>query len=56
MTNVLWAHIGGSRYAFTYNHDLQAIEIRRDNLRGYPVARFDNTATAAEIKQFFGDL
>jgi hypothetical protein len=56
MANVLWFWIGGTRYALTYNHQLRAIEIRRNNLRGEPLATFDNAIDPTAVKRFFASL
>jgi hypothetical protein len=54
--NVLWAHINGTRYAFSYNHKQQTIEIRRGSLRGTPAASFSNQTPTSQILQIFDDL
>lgn len=49
MKNVAWAWIRGNRYAFTYNHDLDAIEMKNRSLRGHVIHRFTNATPIAEI-------
>ena len=56
MANVLWVWIAGARYALTYNHQQRAVEIRRNNLRGEPLATFDNSTDPAAVKRFFASL
>jgi len=54
--NVLWVVIGGERYALSYNHDDDTVEIRRRSWRGPVVARFDNNTTAMEVRRIFAEL
>ncbi len=54
--NVLWAHIGGTRYAFSYNHDDGCIEMRAGGTQGNVLHSFNNATPAAEIKQLFEAL
>ena len=56
MTNALWVQINGSRYALSYNHDAGQIKIREDSMQGNVLASFDNSNTAAEVRQFFESL
>ena len=56
MTNVLWVHIGGTRYAFSYNHDDRAIEIRDGSTQGRVLHSFSNATRVAEIKRVFESL
>src|SRR5207245_1431861 len=56
MTNVLWVWISGNRYALSYDHELQEIQIRERTLRGEPLMSFDNSTPVAEIKRFFASL
>lgn len=56
MGNVLWVTIGGQRYAFSYNHQVMAVEVRRGSLKGETIAVFTNTNTVASIKEFFEQL
>jgi len=50
---MLWVHIGSHRYALSYNHEAGTIEVRQDTMRGDVLASFDNSNTAAEVRQFF---
>lgn len=56
MTNALWVHIGGNRYALSYNHDLGQIEIREESMRGNVLASFDNASSTADVRRFFASL
>lgn len=56
MKNVLWVHIGGQRYALSYNHHAGAIEIREGSVQGKVLASFTNASTAAAVKNFFVTL
>lgn len=54
--NVLWLHIGGERYAISYNHRDQAVEVRERTTRGDALASFDNHSTAGDVTRFFAGL
>lgn len=54
--NVLWVRIGGTRYAFSYNHQAGAIEMRQDSTQGNALHRFTNAMTLAEVKRVFDAL
>ena len=54
--NVLWVHIGGKKYAFSYDHVNGTIEMRADGIQGSVVRTFSNADTAASVKQFFANL
>jgi hypothetical protein len=56
MKNVLWVHIGGQRYALSYNHQAGAIELREGSVQGKVLAAFTNASTAAAVKNFFATL
>lgn len=56
MTNVLWVRIGGDRYAFSYNHDAGAIEMRLGSTQGDVLHSFTNRTTNHQIKSVFGSL
>ena len=56
MKNVIWVNINGNKYAFSYNHDTQKIEIRQDNTQGKVIASFDNSTSTDDIKRFFKNL
>jgi hypothetical protein len=54
--NVLWARIGGTRYAFSYNHQAAAIDMRRDTLRGPTLHSFTNATPLVQIRTVFEAL
>ena len=54
--NVLWARIGGTRYAFSYNHDAGSIEMREGSTQGQVLHSFDNTTSLATVKHIFEAL
>ena len=56
MTNALWIHINGQRYALSYNHDVGQIEVREDSMRGNVLGSFDNSNTAGDVRRFFDSL
>ncbi len=56
MTNALWIHINGQRYALSYNHVAGQIEVREDSMRGNVLASFDNTNTPGDVRRFFASL
>lgn len=56
MTNALWFHVNGQRYAISYNHDAGQIEVREDSMRGAVLASFDNSNTPADVRTYFSTL
>jgi len=54
--NVLWVHIRGQRYAFSYNHSTGTIEMRRGTTHGASTHDFSNATTLAEVKGVFESL
>jgi hypothetical protein len=54
--NVLWAHIAGKKYAFSYDHVNGTIEMRSESIQGPVVRTFSNADTAASVKEFFANL
>ena len=55
-TNVLWVHIGGSRYAFSYDHNSASIVLKRGTTHGAVLASFSNATTTPEILAAFEAL
>lgn len=51
--NVLWVNIKGKRYAFSYNHNTQSIEIRDENLKGAVLLSVNNSTAISDIVDFF---
>ena len=56
MKNVLWVQIKGKRYAFTYNHHKECIEMRENSLRGQVKVSFDDTWTLKSIRSLFAQI
>lgn len=54
--NVLWAVIGGQRYAFSYNHVEDAIEMREGGTQGTPLHRFSNATPLSDVRLIFEQL
>lgn len=54
--NVLWVNIGGNKYAFSYNHDTQNIEMRKGTIQGSVLHAFDNNTPLSDIRQIFDAL
>jgi hypothetical protein len=54
--NVLWVYINGKRYALSYRHDTQAVEVRQNNIQGIALASFDNNDSATRVVTFFAGL
>jgi hypothetical protein len=54
--NVLWVHIGGTRYALSYNHAEGIIEMRERSLHGQVMHSFSNDTSIARLKKIFEDL
>lgn len=51
--NVLWFVVNGKKYALTYNHKNDNIELRERTQNGAVLTTFDNTTTTMTIKQEF---
>lgn len=56
MKNVLWARIRGNRYAFSYNHESQSIEMREGSTQGRTINSFKNGNPLGSIIDFFRKL
>lgn len=54
--NVLWVNINKHKYAFSYNHETQKIEMRKDTIRGSILNQFDNNTSLSDLKQVFETL
>jgi len=54
--NAIWITIRGNRFALSYNHEHEVVEIRRDNLQGPVIDRFDNTTPLVNILTTFRSL
>ena len=56
LANVLWVTIGGTRYAFAYNHETEKIEIRERTQSGAVLFSFDDDTSVKEIEEIFRNL
>ncbi|CAN90615.1 hypothetical protein predicted by Glimmer/Critica [Sorangium cellulosum So ce56] len=54
--NVLWARLGGKRYAFSYNHKAGTIEMREGSTRGAVLHSFTNATPLPMLRQIFDSL
>jgi hypothetical protein len=54
--NVLWVWINGTRYAFSYNHMEDRIEMRAGSVQGPTLRTFSNSTPNGEIKNVFEHL
>ncbi len=54
--NVLWVHIGGQRYVFSYNHEAGEIEMREENTQGTTLHRFTNATPLSCVMAIFKAL
>jgi Integron cassette protein VCH_CASS1 chain len=54
--NVLWARINGRRFAFSYNHEEETIEVREGTTQGHVVRSFSNDDSAGDVAVFFRGL
>ena|SRR5579885_2641334 len=54
--NVLWVHIGGAQYVFSYDHEARSIVVKRGTVRGEVLERFTNSTTVPEILRAFETL
>lgn len=56
LANVVYVTISNTRYALAYEHQHQSVEIRRNSVRGTPVASFTNDTTPQQIIRIFSGL
>ena len=54
--NVLWVTIGGTKYALSYNHDAEKIEMRENSTQGATVHTFDNSTSLTTLVSIFKGL
>lgn len=54
--NVLWVRISRTRYAFSYNHETEEIEMRKGSMQGDTIHCFTNAMSLSELKSIFGTL
>ncbi len=56
LKNVLWVKFAGRRYAFSYNHTNQEIEMRENTTHGSVLHRFSNETPVQEVELIFREL
>lgn len=56
MKNVLWVKISGQRYAFSYNHQSGAIEIRDGSTHGPVLHSLTNATALSDLRKIFQGL
>jgi Integron cassette protein VCH_CASS1 chain len=56
MKNILWVRINDKKYAFCYNHETCAIEMRGDKIKGEVIHSFLNTTSLSELINIFRNL
>ena len=56
MKNVLWVFISGKRYAFTYDHATQAIQILSGTTQGTVLYSLTNATTLSQMHAIFRSL
>ena len=56
MRNVLWFTVDGERYALSYNHKTEEIELKTGTIRGRVVASFSNITSNADVRAVFDGL
>lgn len=56
ITNVLWFSAASGRYAFRYDHELKAIELRQGSLSGRVIHTFDNDTPLETVYSVFKAL
>ena len=49
--NVAWVRKGGNRYAFSYDHTGQKIQLKENTVRGKLLDSFNNADTYSVLKQ-----
>jgi hypothetical protein len=54
--NVLWVEMAGSRYAFSYDHEREKIDLRKGSLQGETLSVFDNDSKLTDIYNAFKSL
>jgi hypothetical protein len=54
--NVLWVKVSGKRYAFSFNHENQTIEMRESSTQGPVLHSFTNSTPTNDIEVIFRAL
>jgi hypothetical protein len=56
MSNVIWVHINGTRYAFSYEPSKSIIQIKKNSTKGKVLYSIDNSLTVKELINIFESL
>ncbi|MFZ0929123.1 MAG: hypothetical protein WAN11_11015 [Syntrophobacteraceae bacterium] len=56
MKNVIWFKVNGQRYALSYNHETQEIELRQGSTQGNLRASFSNSMSNDQVRRIFAEL
>lgn len=56
MKNVLWLRVKEQRYAVSYNHDNESIDVREGTTQGKVLEQFTNATPTRQVKNFFEGL
>lgn len=56
MKNVLWLQVNSRKLCFSYNHSIEAIEIKEGTIQGTILASFNNSTPILDVKIFFERL
>lgn len=54
--NIIWFWVNGNRYALTYNHATEEIELRERTQSGTVIKSFDNSTSYPDIISVFRNL
>lgn len=55
-TNVLWVRIREKRYAFSYDHETDQIDMRENSVQGPTLHSFTNRTSLSELYSIFDAL
>ncbi len=54
--NMIWFWVGGNRYAMSYNHSTEQIELKERTHKGGVLHSFDNATSYQEVIEIFNSL
>lgn len=54
--NMIWFWVNGNRYAMSYNHSTEQIELKDRTHKGDVLHEFDNSTSYKEIIEIFNEL
>ena len=54
--NVCWVYLKGNRYAFSYDHDTECIDIRDYSCKGETVGMISNNSSMQEVNEIIDKL